>query len=357
MREQSLTFLRQYMNTPTPSGFEAPGQRAWSEYAREFADDVYSDKYGNTMAVLNPKATPVIVLDGHGDEIGLMVKHIDEKGFIYFQAIGYVAHDRLPGKRVQIHTKKGPVLGVVGAIPPHMATPGDDKAKKIEIHSLTIDIGAENEKAARKRVSVGDPITCLGDFDMLSDDAILGRGFDDRLGAFAALETLRLLAEQRDQLDCCVIAHSAVQEEVGIFGAMMTAFNLRPDVAIAVEASICSDHPGVDQTKFGVINLKGGPTIYIGRENHPEIIRRFREAAKARKIPLQIMPHDDGHGTNASSYYMDSGGIPAAVLGIPTRYIHSAIEVSTLTDVDRTVDLLTAVCLNIKKGETFRVKI
>ncbi len=357
MREQSLDFLRQLMNTPTPSGFEAPGQRVWSNYALEFADEVSSDKYGNTMAVLNPKAKPVVVLDGHCDEIGLMVKHIDEEGFLYFQSIGYQAAKRLPAKRVHIHTKNGPILGVIGAIPPHLEAEKDAKPEKVEMHTLAIDIGAPDEKAARKRVAIGDPITCVGDFEMLTDDAAVARGFDDRIGAFAALETLRLLAEKRDELQCCVIAHSAVQEEVGIFGAMMTAFNLRPNVAIAIESGICTDHPGVDPTKAGVIKLGKGPTIYIGREHHPEIVRRFREHAKAAKIPLQIMPHDEGHGTNASSFYMDVGGIPSAVIGIPTRYIHSAIEVASLTDVDRTTDLLTAVCLNIEKNETFRVKI
>jgi len=206
-------------------------------------------------------------------------------------------------------------------------------------------------------VAVGDPITTVGDLEMMTDDVVVARGFDDRIGAFAAVETLRLIAERRDELNCCVIAHSAVQEEVGIFGAMMSVFNIRPDAAIAIETAICSDHPGVEPAQFGVIALGGGPTIFIGRENHPELVARFRAQAKANRIPLQVAPHDEGHGTNASSFYMEVGGVPSAIISIPTRYIHSAIEVSTLTDMERTARLLAAVCLNIKKDETFRVKV
>jgi len=358
MRAETFEFLRSLLNTPTPSGFEAPGQRVWSDYARRFANEVRSDKYGNTIAVVNAGARPKIVLDGHCDEIGLMVKHIDDKGFVYVQPIGLVAASRLPGKRVHIHARKGTVLGVVAAMPPHMLSQlPEDKTRPPKIHELAIDIGAADGKAARRRVAVGDPITAVGDLEMMTDDAVVARGFDDRVGAFAALEALRLIAERRDELDCCVIAHSAVQEEVGIFGAMMSVFNIRPDAAIAIETAICSDFPGVEAAQFGVIALGGGPTIYVGRENHPEIVARFRAQAKANRIPLQVVPHDTDHGTNASSFYMDVGGVPSAVVGIPTRYIHSAIEVSTLTDMERMARLLAAVCLDIKTDETFRVKV
>lgn len=356
MRTESLDFLRSLMNTPTPSGFEAPGQRLWCQYARQFADDVQTDVYGNALAILNPGARPKVVLDGHCDEIGLMIKHIDDQGFIYVQPIGYLLPARLPGKRVQIHTAKGPVLGVIMAIPPHMWQHLKDK-KEPQIKDVVIDIGAADGKAARKRVAVGDPMTTVGDFEMLTDDVVVGRAFDDRVGAFVAIETLRLIAEQRDQLNCCVIAHSAVQEEVGIFGAMMSVFNIRPDAAIAIETGICSDFPGVDPAQFGDIKLGGGPNIYIGRENHPALVERFRAQAKAKRIPLQVVPHDDGHGTNASSFYMDVGGVPSALIGVPTRYIHSAVETSSLKDMVRTAKLLAAVCLDIKKDESFRVKV
>jgi len=356
MRAETFEFLRSLLNTATPSGFEAPGQRVWSEYARRFAEEVRSDKYGNTVAVLNSGARPKIVLDGHCDEIGLMVKHIDDRGFLTVQPIGLVTVSRLPGKRVHIHTRKGTVVGVISAIPPHMLKDLKEK-KETDIRDITIDIGAKDGKEARKRVAVGDPITTVGDLEMLTDDVVVARGFDDRIGAFTAVETLRLLAEQRDKLRCCVIAHSAVQEELGILGAIMSVFNLRPDAAIAIETGICSDTPGVEPSQFGEVKLGGGPNIYIGREHHPAIVRRFREQAKAHRIPLQITPHDVEHGTDASSFYMSVGGVPSAVIGVPTRYIHSAVEVSTLTDMDRTTRLLAAVCLDVKKNETFRVKV
>jgi len=206
-------------------------------------------------------------------------------------------------------------------------------------------------------VAVGDPITAVGDLEMMTDDVLVGRGFDDRIGAFAAIEALRTIAEKRDALACCVIAHSAIQEEMGILGAAMSVFNIRPDAAIAIETGICSDFPGVDHARHGEIRLGGGPTIYIGREHHPEIVASLRRHAKALKIPLQIQPHDEDHGTNASNFYIGVGGVPSAVVGIPSRYIHSAIELTTLTDVERTVRLMAAFCLDIRPNETFRVKV
>ena len=359
MRAESVDFLRQYLNTPSPTSFEGPGQRVWCDYARPFADEVHTDAYGNCAAVLNPDATPRIVLDGHGDEVGMIVKFITDEGFLRVQFLGQVDAVRMPGQRVHIRTRKGPVLGVVALLPMHIARQLADEKKDqdMAVHDLAIDIGAKDGKEARKRVAVGDSITIAADFEMLTDDVFTARGTDDRLGTFTAIETLRLLAEKRDTLDCCVIAHSAVQEEVGMFGAYMAAFNLRADAVIAIETGIATDTPDVDPKRFGEINVGGGPLIHIGRENHPAIIARLRAAAKARKITLQINAFMEDHGTDASSFYMQMGGIPSAVVCVPTRYIHSPIGTARLSDLAETIELLETFCLNIKTNDVFRVEI
>ena len=361
MRSESLEFLRRYLNTPSPTGFEGPGQRAWCDYARPFADEVHTDAYGNCAAALNPDAKPRIVLDGHGDEVGMIVKFITDEGFLRIQFMGQVDAARMPGQRVHIHTAKGPVLGVVSLVPMHIARQlAKDKEKKdqeMAVHDLAVDIGAKDGKDARKRVSVGDPATIAAEFQMLTDDVFTARGTDDRLGTFTAIETLRLLAERRDELDCCVIAHSAVQEEVGMFGAYMAAFNLRADAVIAIETGIATDIPDVDVKRFGELKVGGGPVIHIGRENHPALVERLRAAAKARKITLQINPFMEGHGTDASSYYMQMGGIPCALIGVPTRYIHSPIGTARLSDLTETIELLETFCLNIKTDDVFRIEI
>ncbi|MHC4562378.1 MAG: zinc-binding metallopeptidase family protein [Planctomycetota bacterium] len=362
MRAESVDFLREYLNTPSPTSFEGPGQRVWCEYARQFTDEVTSDAYGNCRAVINPGKGPRIVLDGHGDEVGMMVKHITDEGFLRIQFMGQVDAVRMPGQRVEIHTEKGSVLGVVCLIPMHIARQlAKDKDKKkdeeMAVHDLAIDIGAKDGKEAKKRVSVGDPAVIAVEFQMLTDDVFTARGCDDRLGTFTAIETVRLLSERRDELDCCVIAHSSVQEEVGILGAYMAAHTLDADAVIAIEVAIATDIPGVDFARFGEVKVGSGPEIHTGRENHPVLVERLQVAAKARKVPLQINPFLEEHCTDASSYYMQMGGIPSALVSVPTRYIHSPISTARLSDVDHSVAMLETFCLNIKKDDVFRVKI
>jgi len=356
MQADALRFLKKLLSAPTPSGVEAPGQRIWCEYARRWADEVHTDSYGNAVAALNPKGRPKIMLDGHIDEIGLIVKHIDEKGFLSFQAIGGVDPALVRGKRVNIHAAKGDVRGVVGAIAPHLQS-REKEPKAPKIHELTIDIGAKDGKEARKRVKVGDPITFVDDFEMLTDDLAVARAFDNRAGTWVAIESLRLAAEQRDKLHCAIYACSSVQEEVGLRGASMTVFNIRPDAAFVVEVTHATDSPGISAAQHGQVKLAGGPTISIGRENHPALLDCLRAAAKAKKIKLQTETFSVSGGTDAMAIYSAVGGVPTAVVGVPTRYMHSTVEMISLTDLQKTADLLAQTCLSVEAGETFRVKL
>ncbi len=357
MRKQSFEFLRDLMNAPTPSSFEAAGQRVWCNYVRKFADKVTTDRYGNAVAVVNPKGSPVIMLDGHVDEIGLMVKHIDDKGFIRFQAIGFIHSGMLLAMRVTIHTAKGPVLGVIGTKPPHQMN-DEDKKTQPAIHDLWIEIGAADGKAARKRVSVGDPITLVGEFAMLSDDIAVARAFDDGSGTWVAAEALRLASASRSKLNCCIVACSTVQEEYGIRGAMMNVFNIRPDAALVIEAGIATDSPGLSEAEWGRLEVGKGPVIMHGRENHPALVSHLIRAGKEKKIKLQEAPcFFQADGTNASAIFTGVGGVPVALVSVVSRYMHSPVEVCSLTDLQQAADLVAAVCLNIKKDETFRMDV
>jgi putative aminopeptidase FrvX len=357
MRKQSFDFLKKLLSSPTPSGLEAPGQKLWCDYARKFADKVSTDSYGNAVAVLNPRGNPKIMLDGHIDEIGLMIKHIGDDGFIAFQAIGGVDAACLRGKRVNIHSAKGVVRGVIGAVAPHLTRGKDKDAKPPAIHDLTIDIGAKDGKAARKRVAVGDTITFVDDFEMLTDDLAIARAFDDRVGSWVAVEALRMAAEKRSRLQCAIYACSSVQEEVGLKGATMNVFNVRPDAALVVEVTHATDSPGISAAQHGQVKLAGGPTISIGRENHPAVLEKLRAAAKAKKIKLQIEAFNTSGGTDAMAIYAAVGGVPSAVIGIPTRYMHSTVEMISLTDLQQVTDVLAETCLSISKGDEFRVKV
>jgi endoglucanase len=296
------------------------------------------------------------MFDGHVDELGLIVKHIDGDGYLYFQQIGGVDPALLRGKRVNIHTAKGVVRGVVGAVAIHLQDRGKD-AKPPKIHELFIDIGAKDGKDAAKRVAIGDPMTFVDDFEMLTDRLLVARACDDRVGAWAALESLRVLASHRKDLKAAIYATSSVQEEVGLHGARMNVLNVRPDVAIAVEVTHATDVPGVDVKRFGEVKLGKGPTVSIGRENHPVLVSLLRKIAKRKKLDLQIETFSVCGGTDALAIFNQLGGIPAAVLGVPNRYMHTTVEMVDLRDLDTCVRLLTAFALDLKKNQKFKVKV
>ncbi len=354
MRKESMEFLKELLTTPSPSGYETENQKIWCKYARKYADQVHTDAYGNAVAVLNPGGSPKIMLDGHVDEIGLMVKHIDDKGFIYFQRIGGVDPALVRGKRVSIHTAKGVVRGVIGATAIHLGEKGKEP-KVPKMHELFIDIGASDAKAAKKRVSVGDPVTFVDDFEMLDKNIAVARAFDNRAGTWAVIEALRIAKASKPK--AAIYACSSIQEETGLNGAQMQVINVKPDVAIAVDVTHATDTPGIDVKQHGEVKLGDGPTISLGRENHPVLTARLRKIAKTKKIPLQIETFSLTGGTDAYAIWNKNGGVPAAIVGMPNRYMHSTVEMLDLRDLQKTADLLAAFCVDVKKGEQFKVKV
>jgi len=354
MRKESLEFLKELLSAPTPSGREAPGQRIWCDYARQFADEVRTDAYGNAVAVLNAEGDPKIMIDGHVDEIGLMVKYIDDKGFVYVQRIGGVDPALIRGKRVNIHAAKGVVRGVIAAPAIHLRDRGKE-AKPPKMHESYVDIAARDGADARKKVAVGDAITFVDDFEMLSRNVAVARAFDNRVGTWVAIEALRQLAKRRPP--AAVYACSSVQEEVGLAGARMNVVNVRPDAALVVDVTHATDIPGVDQKLHGEVKMGKGPTISIGRENHPVLVDRLRKAAGAKKIPVQFEAFSLTGGTDAFAIYTHNGGVPAVVVSVPNRYMHTTVEMLDLRDLQRTADLLAAFIAGVKKGERFAVKV
>jgi endoglucanase len=354
MRKESLEFLKQLLTTASPSGFEAANQRLWLQYAKQFADEVRTDAYGNAVAVLNPSGDPKIILDGHVDEIGLMIKHIDDKGFIYFQRIGGVDPALIRSKRVNIHTAGGVVRGVIGATAIHLQDKDKD-AKVPKMHELFIDIGASSGKAARKKVAVGDPITFTDDFEMLDENIAVARAFDNRAGAWVAIEALRLAKDEG--VKCALYACSSIQEETGCNGAAMQVANIKPDAAIAIDVTHATDTPGIEVKQHGEVTMGGGPSIACGRENHPAILKRLKKVAAKSKMDLQVETFSLTGGTDALAFWTKNGGVPSAIVSIPNRYMHSTVEMLDLRDLEATAELLAAFALDIKKGDRFVVDV
>ena len=356
MRRESQEFLQALLTTPSPSGFEHRGQRIWLDYAAQFADESYSDTYGNAVAVLNPAGSPRIMIVGHADEIGLMVQHIDDKGFIYPAQIGGHDPGTLPGKRYIIHTKKGPVLGVTGAIAPHLLD------KKVErkvgkIHEYFIDIGATSERAARQRVSVGDPIVAADDYQPLHRQIAVARAFDNRVGTWAAAETLRFLQSSRKKLNAAVYAVSAVREETGAKASQLVARQVKADMALITDVTHATDTPGVDQRQYGKCELGGGPAISVGGPVLLEMYERILKVAAAAKIPVQKEISPNRSGTDADAVFIATEGVACGLVSIPLRYMHSTVEMLNLKDLEATPKLFATFCAGLKKGELIKAKI
>jgi putative aminopeptidase FrvX len=356
MRDESLNFLKTLVNTPSPTGHEVRGQRVWLDYAKQFADTTYSDAYGNCVAVLNKGGGPKLMLAAHADEIAMGVNFIDPDGFIYVRKMGGIDAAITKAQRVTIHTRNGPVKGVVGNVAPHL-TKNEDDRKLPKIHDLFIDIGVSSAKEAESLVQIGDPITLSDEFDLLRNDLAVARAFDNRIGTFAVAETLRLLSESKDKLQAEICAVSNVQEEVGLLGARQIAYSLKPDIALVVDVTHATDFPTVNKAQHGNVKVGQGPTITHGGCNHPEVVARIEQVAKAKKIPLQHEAMSNTSGTDTDVIFWTRGGIPSALISLPNRYMHSPVEVVSLKDLEKIPELMAAFALSIKKGEEFKVKI
>src|SRR3989449_8208451 len=356
MRQQSLEFLRTLVNTPSPSGHEARGQRVWRDYVKPYADETFSDAYGNCVALLNKGGSPRLMLAAHADEIAMVVNFITDEGFIYVRKLGGIDAAITKAQRVVIHARNGPVKGVVGNVAPHLAKL--DKQRKLpQIHDLFIDIGAGNRRQAEKLVDIGDPITLADEFELLRNELAVARAFDNRIGTFAVAEALRLLRESKRRLNPEVCAVSNIMEEVGLLGARQIAYSLKPDVALVVDVTHATDYPTVNKQQHGDVKIGIGPTLTHGGCNHPEVVARVAAVAKEKKIPLQHEAQSSTSGTDTDVIFWTRGGIPSALISLPNRYMHSPVELVSLKDLEKIPELLAGFALSLKHGEEFKVKI
>ena len=356
MRKESLDFLEELVNTPSPTSYETRGQRVWLDYVSQFADETHHDEYGNCVATLNKGGGPRIMLAGHADEIALSVNYIDDNGFIFVKRMGGVDAIVSKAQRVTVHSAKGPVLGVVGNPPPHMQrVDGEPKAPKIT--DLYIDIGCDSRKAAEKRVRIGDPITVNQNFEILHKDIAVARAFDNRIGTWSVAEALRLLASSKKKLNAEICAVSNTMEEVGLFGARQIAYSLKPDAALVVDVTHATDYPGISKQTHGDIQMGEGPTITHGICNHPEVVKRLEQVASKAKIPLQHETVSATSGTDTDAVFWTRGGIPSALISLPNRYMHSPVELVHLKDLEKIPKLMTGFAESIKKNEKFAVQI
>ncbi len=350
MQKESFSFLKDLMRQPSPSGFEVPAQKVVKARMQMLADKVTTDVHGNVIGMLNEKAPLKVMLAGHVDEIGLMITHIDNNGYIYFATIGGLDPVVMVSQRVCILAKRKMVRGVIGRQPIHLQDPSE-RGKLIKTTDLWIDIGARNKQDALKAVAIGDPIVVHPDFIEMRNNLASSRAFDDRVGAWVVTEVLRALRGRR--LNAAVYAVSTVQEELGKRGAVTSAYHIKPNVGIAVDVGFASDYPGSDLKRTGEIALGKGPILHIGANINPVLGKLLLATAKKNRLPYQIQAEPRATGTDADPIQLNRGGCAAALVSIPTRYMHSPVEVISLRDLDGAVTLIAETIRALQGNESF----
>ena len=355
--QESLDLLEAMLATPSPSGFEARIQKVIRERMVGHAHDVHRDVHGNQWFVVNPKGSVRLMLSGHVDEIGLMVRYIDDQGFIWVTKIGGPDPVQHWGQRVNIHTKAGPILGVIGKKPIHN-TPADERPKGPKLEDLFVAIGAKDKAEALKRVRIGDPITMAVGYERMPNDLAIARAMDDRIGAFIVLEACRKVHEYTKRkktkaLHCALYGVCSVQEEVGLRGAQTAAYTINPHAGIAVDVGFATDYPSENKKALGEFKLGAGPILHRGANINPPLAEMMEGLCEKHSIPFQISGDGGIMGTDAGAIQVSRGGVAAALISVPNRYMHSPIEMISLQDVEASSELLAQVAINMPANVSF----
>jgi len=345
--------LRSLLTAAGPSGYERAPAAAFAALGKNFTDDVVIDVMGSVAARVpgTQPGAPFLAIVGHIDEIGLIVTHIDDDGFISFTGVGGWDPMILVGQRVELLTREGSVLGVVGKKPIHLLR-DEERKKAPELRDLHLDIGAPDGDAARAAVRIGDVAVIAGEPVEVMGDRVISRSMDNRLGSYIALEAARLVAEEGGAPGD-VAALGVVQEEITFAGARTSAFALQPDVAIAVDVTHATDAPGIDVKQEGKHEFGQGAVIERGSTLHPMVFEMLHDAAEREAIPFTVSASARGTGTDADAIHFSRAGVPTGLVSVALRYMHSPVEMVQLSDIDACARLIAAFAKSLSPETKF----
>jgi putative aminopeptidase FrvX len=353
---EAHSFLEELLITPSPVGYEAEGQKVWRKYVSQFADKTESDAYGSVAGKLEVSSdVATVMLEAHADEIGMVVQHISDDGFITLNRLGGSDSTIARAKRVNIHNKNGRVSGVVGNTAIHLQENKNGGGKQPAWKEIYVDIGVSSKEEALKLVQVGDPVTYSDEVEMLNDEIITARALDNRIGGFVIAQALKNLRSKRKNLKVNVLALNSVQEEIGGFGARMMSYRYMPDVALVTDVTHATDTPGINDKEHGTVKLGKGPSVQHGGANHPRLVSFIEKVAAKKKIEVQHEATGVRTGTDTDSIFYQRTGIPSALIALPLRYMHSPVETASLSDVKDLIDLMTETVLAMQPDQTFSV--
>ncbi|MBX3239939.1 MAG: M42 family metallopeptidase [Chitinophagaceae bacterium] len=344
----SLSFFRNYINNPSPVGFESSGQKLWLDYIKPYIDDKMVDPYGSAVGIINPGEKFKVVIEAHADEISWFVNYITNDGLIYLKRNGGVDHQIAPSMRVLIHGKKGAVKAVFGWPAIHTRIGSGEKETQPKVDNLFLDCGARSKKEVEQLgIHIGSVVTYEEGFGELANGYYIGRAMDNRVGGFMIAEVARLLKENKKKLPFGLYVVNAVQEEIGLRGAEMIARRIKPDVAIITDVTHDTTTPMINKIVEGDISCGKGPSLAYAPAIHNKLLSFVQDVAEDKKIPVQLRTLSRSTGTDTDSFAYANDGCPSVLISIPLRYMHTTVEMLHKDDVENTIRLMYETLLKL----------
>ncbi|MES2566634.1 MAG: M42 family metallopeptidase [Bacteroidota bacterium] len=351
--QNSLNFLRDYLNNPSPTGFESGGQKMWLNYIQPYIDEHYVDTYGTVVGIINPGAPYKVVIEAHADEISWFVHYITKDGFIYLRRNGGSDHQIAPSKRVNIHTDKGIVKGIFGWPAIHVRDAAKEETPTLK--NIFLDLGCKSDKEVEDLgVHVGCVVTYDDEFMELNNRYFVGRALDNRVGGFMIAEVARLLKESKTKLPFGLYIVNAVQEEVGLNGATMIAHKIKPNAAIITDVCHDTQTPMMSKIASGDLACGKGPVLSYGPAVQNNLLKVIIEAAKKNDIEFQRQAASRSTGTDTDAFAYSNDGVASALISLPLRYMHTTVESVHKEDVENVIKLIIACLKQIKNNQDFR---
>ncbi|NND93343.1 MAG: M42 family metallopeptidase [Flavobacteriales bacterium] len=351
--KKSLDFFEQYINNPSPTGFESAGQQLWLDYMKSYSDEHIIDTYGSVAAVINPGKEYKVVIEAHADEIAWFVHYITNEGFIYLKRNGGSDHQIAPSKRVNIHTDKGMVKAVFGWPAIHTRKPGKESPPQLD--NIFLDCGAKDKKEVEKMgIHVGCVVTYEDEYMMLNKTYHLGRAMDNRAGGFMISQVARLLKENNIKLPFSLYVVNSVQEEIGLRGAEMISRTIEPDVAIVTDVCHDTNTPMIKKINEGDLACGKGPVVSYAPAVQNNLLKHIISQAEKHKIPFQRLAASRSTGTDTDAFAYSSKGVASALISLPLRYMHTTVEMVHNADLENVIRLIYESVKTIKNKQDFR---
>jgi putative aminopeptidase FrvX len=348
LTKESYSFLKNYINNPSPTGFETSGQKMWIDYIKPYTDSFFTDPYGTAVGVINPTASFKVVIEAHADEISWFVNYITAEGLIYLKRNGGVDHQIAPSMRVWIHGKKGPVKAVFGWPAIHTRMANTEKETNPKVDNLFLDCGARNKKEVEALgIHIGAVATYEAGYEEMAYDYLVGRAFDNRVGGFMIAEVARLLKQNKKKLPFGLYIVNAVQEEIGLRGAEMIARRIKPDAAIITDVTHDTSTPMINKMIQGDIACGKGPSLTYGPAVHNKLLQVVQSVAEKNKIPVQLNTASRSTGTDTDAFAYANDGCPSVLISIPLRYMHTTVEMLHKSDIENTIELMYETLLTL----------